>query len=177
MYIVPIAWLYVVVMMAVAEATNSNGTVLGAIVTFVLYGLLPIGLILYFMGAPGRKRRIRAREAAELQQQQQQHAASLQPNAGSQGEYTGLLVIRAYHRSRNQANRNICLIPTSAHGTNPASAVMSGMKVVTVNCDNAGNIDIEDLRTKAEKHAPNLSALMVTYPSTHGVFEAGIKEI
>ena len=104
-------------------------------------------------------------------------AISLQPNAGSQGEYTGLLVIRAYHRSRNQANRNICLIPTSAHGTNPASAVMSGMKVVTVNCDDAGNIDIEDLRTKAEKHAPNLSALMVTYPSTHGVFESGIKEI
>ena len=104
-------------------------------------------------------------------------AISLQPNAGSQGEYTGLLVIRAYHRSRNQANRNICLIPTSAHGTNPASAVMSGMKVVTVNCDNAGNIDIEDLRAKAEKHAPNLSALMVTYPSTHGVFESGIKEI
>ena len=104
-------------------------------------------------------------------------AISLQPNAGSQGEYTGLLVIRAYHRSRNQANRNICLIPTSAHGTNPASAVMSGMKVVTVNCDDAGNIDIDDLRTKAEKHAPNLSALMVTYPSTHGVFESGIKEI
>ena len=104
-------------------------------------------------------------------------AISLQPNAGSQGEYTGLLVIRAYHRSRNEANRNICLIPTSAHGTNPASAVMSGMKVVTVNCDADGNIDIEDLRTKAEKHASNLSALMVTYPSTHGVFESGIKEI
>ena len=104
-------------------------------------------------------------------------AISLQPNAGSQGEYTGLLVIRAYHRSRNQANRNICLIPTSAHGTNPASAVMSGMKVVTVNCDDAGNIDLDDLRTKAERHAPNLSALMVTYPSTHGVFESGIKEI
>ena len=87
MYIVPIAWLYVAVMMAVAEATNSNGTVLGAIVTFVLYGLLPIGLILYFMGAPGRKRRIRARDAAELlqhQQQQQQHAASLQPDAGGE---------------------------------------------------------------------------------------------
>ena len=102
---------------------------------------------------------------------------SLQPNAGSQGEYAGLLVIRAYHESRGDSHRNLCLIPTSAHGTNPASAVMAGMKVVPVNCDNDGNIDIADLRSKAEQHADNLSALMVTYPSTHGVFEAGIQEI
>ncbi len=104
-------------------------------------------------------------------------AISLQPNAGSQGEYAGLLVIRAYHESNGNPHRNLCLIPTSAHGTNPASAVMAGMKVVPVNCDEAGNIDIADLRAKAEKHAENLSALMVTYPSTHGVFESGIKEI
>ncbi len=104
-------------------------------------------------------------------------AISLQPNAGSQGEYAGLLVIRAYHAAHSNTNRTICLIPTSAHGTNPASAVMAGMKVVPVNCDEAGNIDIADLRAKAEKHAANLSALMVTYPSTHGVFESGIKEI
>jgi glycine dehydrogenase len=104
-------------------------------------------------------------------------AISLQPNAGSQGEYAGLLVIRAYHEANGNTNRNICLIPTSAHGTNPASAVMAGMKVVPVSCDDAGNIDIADLRAKAEKHAANLSALMVTYPSTHGVFESGIKEI
>jgi glycine dehydrogenase len=104
-------------------------------------------------------------------------AISLQPNAGSQGEYAGLLVIRAYHAANGNTHRNICLIPTSAHGTNPASAVMAGMKVVPVNCDQAGNIDIADLRSKAEKHAENLSALMVTYPSTHGVFESGIKEI
>ncbi len=102
---------------------------------------------------------------------------SLQPNAGSQGEYTGLLVIRAYHESRKESHRNLCLIPTSAHGTNPASAVMAGMKVIPVNCDLDGNIDIEDLRTKAEKHSSNLAALMVTYPSTHGVFESGIQEI
>ncbi|MBW4464482.1 MAG: aminomethyl-transferring glycine dehydrogenase [Pegethrix bostrychoides GSE-TBD4-15B] len=102
---------------------------------------------------------------------------SLQPNAGSQGEYTGLLVIRQYHQQRGEAHRHICLIPESAHGTNPASAVMAGMKVVPVACDEQGNIDIADLTAKAEKHAANLAALMVTYPSTHGVFEAGILEI
>ena len=102
---------------------------------------------------------------------------SLQPNAGSQGEYAGLLVIRQYHESRGEAHRNICLIPTSAHGTNPASAVMCGMKVVGVACDEEGNIDIADLKAKAEKHSQELSALMVTYPSTHGVFEEAIKEI
>jgi glycine dehydrogenase len=102
---------------------------------------------------------------------------SLQPNAGSQGEYAGLLVIRAYHESRGDKQRNVCLIPTSAHGTNPASAVMVGMQVVPVNCDADGNIDITDLQAKAEQHKANLSALMVTYPSTHGVFEAGIKQI
>ncbi|MGB3672623.1 MAG: aminomethyl-transferring glycine dehydrogenase [Phormidesmis sp.] len=102
---------------------------------------------------------------------------SLQPNAGSQGEYTGLLVIRQYHASRDQAHRNICLIPQSAHGTNPASAVMAGMKVVAVNCDDDGNIDVDDLTLKAQKHKDNLSALMVTYPSTHGVFEESIKAV
>jgi glycine dehydrogenase len=102
---------------------------------------------------------------------------SLQPNAGSQGEYAGLLTIRAYHQHRGQTNRHICLIPTSAHGTNPASAVMAGMKVVTVNCDREGNIDVADLKAKAEKHQHELAALMVTYPSTHGVFEESIKDI
>ena len=102
---------------------------------------------------------------------------SLQPNAGAQGEYTGLLVIREYHRQRGDTHRTICLIPESAHGTNPASAVMAGMKVVAVKCDSEGNIDIDDLRAKAEKHADQLAALMVTYPSTHGVFEEGIREI
>jgi glycine dehydrogenase len=102
---------------------------------------------------------------------------SLQPNAGSQGEYTGLLVIRAYHKSRGDAHRNVCLIPTSAHGTNPASAVMAGMKVVAVACDPNGNIDVADLRTKAEAHKTDLSCLMITYPSTHGVFEETICEI
>ncbi|MEY4517782.1 MAG: hypothetical protein RLZZ499_381 [Cyanobacteriota bacterium] len=102
---------------------------------------------------------------------------SLQPNAGSQGEYAGLQVIRQYHLSRGEGHRNVCLIPESAHGTNPASAVMCGMKVVAVNCDRDGNIDLKDLQTKAEKHKDNLSALMVTYPSTHGVFEAEIKSI
>jgi glycine dehydrogenase len=105
------------------------------------------------------------------------HGVSLQPNAGSQGEYAGLLVIRAYHRANDEAQRNICLIPTSAHGTNPASAVMAGMKVVAVRCDDAGNIDVADLREKAEAHAENLAALMVTYPSTHGVFEDTITEV
>ena len=102
---------------------------------------------------------------------------SLQPNAGSQGEYTGLLVIRQYHQQRGEGHRNICLIPQSAHGTNPASAVMAGMKVVPVACDNDGNIDLADLKSKAEKHQDYLAALMVTYPSTHGVFEEGIQEI
>ncbi|MEH2252181.1 aminomethyl-transferring glycine dehydrogenase [Nostoc sp.] len=102
---------------------------------------------------------------------------SLQPNAGSQGEYTGLLVIRQYHESRGQKHRNVCLIPTSAHGTNPASAVMCGMKVVAVACDLQGNIDVDDLKAKAEKHSNELAALMVTYPSTHGVFEESIQEI
>jgi len=104
-------------------------------------------------------------------------AISLQPNAGSQGEYAGLLVIRAWHASRGEAHRNLCLIPTSAHGTNPASAAMGGFKVVPVACDAQGNIDVADLQAKAEAHAANLAALMVTYPSTHGVFEAAIKEI
>ncbi len=104
-------------------------------------------------------------------------AISLQPNAGSQGEYAGLQVIRRYHQERGEDQRNICLIPESAHGTNPASAVMCGMKVVAVKCDRHGNIDLEDLEKKAEKHKDKLSALMVTYPSTHGVFEEGIKDI
>lgn len=102
---------------------------------------------------------------------------SLQPNSGAQGEYAGLMVIRAYHRSRGDYQRNITLIPSSAHGTNPASAVMAGMKVVVVKCDEMGNIDLNDLREKAVKHADELSALMITYPSTHGVFETSIKEI
>ena len=104
-------------------------------------------------------------------------AVSLQPNSGAQGEYAGLLVIRAYHSSTGQGHRNIVLIPSSAHGTNPASAVMAGMKVVVVRCDDHGNVDIADLRQKAEEHKENLSALMVTYPSTHGVFEEGITEM
>jgi glycine dehydrogenase len=104
-------------------------------------------------------------------------AVSLQPNAGSQGEYAGLLTIAAYHRDRGEGHRNVCLIPVSAHGTNPASAVMAGMKVVVVACDAHGNIDVEDLRAKAVSHADTLAALMVTYPSTHGVFEAKIREI
>ncbi len=102
---------------------------------------------------------------------------SLQPNAGSQGEYAGLLAIRKYHETRGDSGRNICLIPSSAHGTNPASAVMAGMKVVVVACDDGGNVDLNDLRAKAEAHSRNLAALMVTYPSTHGVFEEPIKEI
>ena len=104
-------------------------------------------------------------------------AVSLQPNAGSQGEYAGLLVIRAYHESRGEGHRHICLIPTSAHGTNPASAAMCGFKVVPVACDSNGNIDVADLTAKAATHAANLAALMVTYPSTHGVFESAIKDI
>ncbi|MBR2647673.1 MAG: aminomethyl-transferring glycine dehydrogenase [Sediminibacterium sp.] len=104
-------------------------------------------------------------------------ACSLQPNSGAQGEYAGLLAIRAYHEDKKQANRNIVLIPISAHGTNPASAVMAGFKVVVVKCDDAGNIDVADLKAKAELHKDNLGALMVTYPSTHGVFEETIKDI
>jgi glycine dehydrogenase len=104
-------------------------------------------------------------------------AISLQPNAGSQGEYAGLLVIRAYHESRNESHREVCLIPQSAHGTNPASAVMAGMKVVVVKTDANGNIDINDLRAKAAEHSKNLGAIMVTYPSTHGVFEESIVDV
>ena len=104
-------------------------------------------------------------------------AMSLQPNSGAQGEFAGLMVIRAYHESRGDVNRNICLIPSSAHGTNPASAVMAGMKVVVTPCDEFGNIDVDVLREKAEEHKENLSALMVTYPSTHGVYEEAIMEI
>ena len=104
-------------------------------------------------------------------------ACSLQPNSGAQGEYAGLLTIRAYHESRGDTNRKIALIPSSAHGTNPASAVMTGLDVVVVACDESGNIDLADLRAKAEQHKANLSCLMVTYPSTHGVFETEIKEI
>ncbi|MEZ6062430.1 MAG: aminomethyl-transferring glycine dehydrogenase [Planctomycetaceae bacterium] len=105
------------------------------------------------------------------------HAVSVQPNAGSQGELAGLLAIRGFHLSNGGQNRNICLIPTSAHGTNPASAVMAGMKVVAVSCDDEGNIDVDDLKSKAAQHSENLAALMVTYPSTHGVFEDGIRDI
>jgi len=104
-------------------------------------------------------------------------AVSIQPNAGSQGEYTGLLVIRAYHRSRGEPHRNICLIPESAHGTNPASAVVAGFRVVVVRCDERGNVDLADLEAKASQHAAELAALMITYPSTHGVFEESIKDI
>ena len=104
-------------------------------------------------------------------------ATSLQPNSGAQGEFAGLMVIKAYHESRGDHHRNICLIPSSAHGTNPASAVMAGMKVVVTKASENGNIDVEDLREKAELHKDNLSALMVTYPSTHGVYESAIKDI
>ncbi|MDA8584612.1 aminomethyl-transferring glycine dehydrogenase [bacterium] len=104
-------------------------------------------------------------------------AVSLQPNSGAQGEYAGLMTIRKFHKNNKQSNRNVCLIPNSAHGTNPASAQMCGMKVVVVNCDDDGNVDIEDLKNKAEKYANDLAALMVTYPSTHGVFEEKIMEI
>ena len=105
------------------------------------------------------------------------HAFSLQPNAGSQGEYAGLLVIRKYHETRGEAGRDVCLIPASAHGTNPASAVMAGLKVVVIDCDARGNVNLTDLRAKAAQHARNLAALMITYPSTHGVFEEGIREV
>jgi glycine dehydrogenase len=104
-------------------------------------------------------------------------AISLQPNAGSQGEYAGLLAIRAYHESRGQGHRNLCLIPTSAHGTNPASAIIAGLQIVPVACDDEGNIDVRDLEAKVKEHGKNLACLMVTYPSTHGVFEESIKDI
>lgn len=104
-------------------------------------------------------------------------AISFQPNSGAAGEYTGLMVIRGYHGSKNEGHRNICLIPSSAHGTNPASAVMAGMEVVIVDCDKHGNVDLKDLRAKAGKHRDNLAAFMVTYPSTHGVYEPGIIEM
>lgn len=105
------------------------------------------------------------------------HTVSLQPNAGSQGEYAGLMAIREYHLANGDDNRNVCLIPVSAHGTNPASAAMSSMKVVVVKCDVDGNIDFADLKEKTEKHSANLSCLMITYPSTHGVFEDNVKEV
>ena len=104
-------------------------------------------------------------------------AISLQPNSGAQGEYAGLLAIRAYHAARGEGHRNVCLIPSSAHGTNPASAHMAGMEVVVVACDARGDVDVEDLRAKAEQHGKNLAAIMITYPSTHGVFEEHIREI
>src|SRR5436305_13365205 len=104
-------------------------------------------------------------------------AVSLQPNAGSQGEFAGLLAIRAYHRDRGESHRDLCLIPSSAHGTNAASAAMAGMRVVVVACDEAGNVSLEDLRAKLDAHGESVAALMVTYPSTHGVFEHDIAEI
>src|SRR5690606_8947756 len=102
---------------------------------------------------------------------------SFQPNSGAQGEYTGLMVIRAFHTSRGESQRNIALIPASAHGTNPASAAMAGMKIIVIKCDENGNIDVDDLKTQAENYQENLSCLMVTYPSTHGVFEEAIIDI
>jgi glycine dehydrogenase len=104
-------------------------------------------------------------------------AVSLQPNAGSQGEYAGLLAIKRYHEARGETHRDVCLIPSSAHGTNPASAAMAGMRIVVVKCDDHGNVDLDDLRAKADEHADRLGALMITYPSTHGVFEAAVREI
>ena len=104
-------------------------------------------------------------------------AFSFQPNAGSQGEYAGLLVIKKYHETRGEGHRNICLIPASAHGTNPASAILAGLKVVVVACDEKGNVDVADLETKAKEHADNLAALMITYPSTHGVYEEAFQDI
>ena len=104
-------------------------------------------------------------------------STSLQPNSGAQGEYAGLMVIRSYHKSKGETDRNICLIPASAHGTNPASAIMAGMKVVVIKTDKHGNIDWNDIDEKAKKFKKNLSTLMITYPSTHGVFESKIKLI
>jgi glycine dehydrogenase len=104
-------------------------------------------------------------------------AVSLQPNSGAQGEYAGLLAIRAWHRSRGEAHRDVCLIPDSAHGTNPASAQMCGMTVVVTKTDANGNVDVEDIRRNAEKYSARLAAIMITYPSTHGVFEEDVVEI
>src|SRR5690606_28616037 len=104
-------------------------------------------------------------------------AMSLQPNSVAQGEYAGLMTIRAFHNSRGDSHRNVALIPSSAHGTNPASAVMAGMEVVVTKCDERGNIDMDDLRARAEQFSDRLACLMVTYPSTHGVFEESIREI
>ena len=104
-------------------------------------------------------------------------AISLQPNSGAQGEYAGLLAIRGYHAARGEPHRKVCLIPSSAHGTNPASASMAGMEVVVVACDARGDVDVDDLRAKAAQHAKDLAAVMITYPSTHGVFEEHIREI
>jgi glycine dehydrogenase len=104
-------------------------------------------------------------------------AVSLQPNSGAQGEYAGLMAIRGYLIAKGQGHRNIVLIPQSAHGTNPASAVMAGWSVVVTKCDSLGNVDIQDLKEKADKHKDNLAAVMVTYPSTHGVYEEGIREL
>ena len=100
---------------------------------------------------------------------------SLQPNAGSQGEYAGLLIIRAYHEARGEGQRNICLIPESAHGTNPASAQMAGMQVVVTKCDAEGNVDLADLKAKCEQHSARLAAVMITYPSTYGIFDAQVR--
>src|SRR5690606_24781676 len=105
------------------------------------------------------------------------HAFSLQPNARSQGEYAGLLVIRKYHEVRGEGHRDVCLIPASAHGTNPASAAMAGLKVVVVACDRDGNVSVDDLRARAAQHRDRLAALMITYPSTHGVYEESIRTI
>lgn len=104
-------------------------------------------------------------------------AMCLQPNSGASGEYAGLLAIKKYHESRGEGHRNVCLIPQSAHGTNPASAQMAGMKIVVVGCDKRGNVDMEDLRAKAAEVADNLSCIMITYPSTHGVYEETVSEI
>ncbi len=131
--------------------------------------------------APAEQTRGYARLAADLEQwlaaATGYDAVSLQPNAGSQGEYAGLLAIRAWHASRGEAQRDVCLIPSSAHGTNPASAQMAGMRVVVVACDAHGSVDLDDLRAKAAAHAAQLAACMITYPSTHGVFEPGVREI
>src|SRR5690606_36464171 len=102
---------------------------------------------------------------------------SLQPNAGSQGEYAGLLAIRAYHAAQGQGQRDSCLIPASAHGTNPASAMMVGLKVVVTQCDEQGNVDLADLQAQCENHAAHLACVMITYPSTHGVFETQVKRL
>ena len=135
--------------------------------------------------APVRAARADARATGELFAELEQwlceitgyDAVSLQPNAGSQGEFAGLLAIRAYHRDRGDTERDVCLIPASAHGTNAASAAMAGMRVVVVACDDDGNVDFDDLKTKAHEHADRLAALMVTYPSTHGVFEDRIGDV